>query len=92
MLLRTIVYKELKTHLLARGYEESLIDLQILRVSQSPREEVLRSNYCKKYITRVPLVATYHPALTTLAHITRKYLHTSHVEKAQKSHPHSPYN
>ena len=47
MLLRTIVYKELKTHLLARGYEESLIDLQILRVSQSPREEVLRSIIAK---------------------------------------------
>ena len=82
---------ELKSHLLARGYEESLIDMQILRVSRIPREEVLQSNSCKKDITRVPLVATYHPALTRLAHITKKYLPTLHTsEKLKKAIPNPP--
>ena len=68
-----------------------MIDLQILRVSRIPREEVLQSNSCKKDITRVPLVATYHPALTRLAHITRKYLPTLHTsEKLKKAIPDPP--
>ena len=79
---------ELKTHLLARGYDESLIDLQIARVTQIPREQVLRSSTCRNPTERVPLVTTYHPALTRLTHITRKHLPTLHTsEKLKKAIP-----
>ena len=62
---------ELKTHLLARDYEELKIDLQIQRVFKISHEQALQPSRHKAPIERVPLVTTYHPAFTRLAHMTR---------------------
>ena len=60
-----------------RGYEESLVNQQIDRVRRLDRETLLENAGNRKTnegrAERVPLVATYHPALNGLGNIARKH-------------------
>ncbi len=65
---------ELKEHLLARGYKESLVAGQIRRAASVPRVEALQPRPRKQPLNRTPLVLTFHLLLTKLAGITRGHL------------------
>ena len=82
--------KELKHHLVKRGYRESAIQQQIGRASSVNRNIALTSSE-RDNTHRVPLVVTYHPELPNLSKILRDHLPTLHVsEKMKKAVPNAP--
>ena len=59
--------QELKHYLMKRGYPEQLLDTEIHRAINTPREDsLLRGNRGRKE-QRIPLVVTYHPSMNFLA-------------------------
>ena len=65
--------KELKQYLVKRGYSEQLLDTEIQRAINGPREDcLLRGNRGRKE-QRIPLVVTYHPSMNFLARTTRRH-------------------
>ena len=76
--------RELKTHLLARGYQSTTVDTQIQRASRLPRTEALNPHTHRQPTKRIPLVVTYHPGLNNLSRITRKHLPILHTSSRLK--------
>ena len=75
---------DLNTYLLARGYQETAVNLQIQRAANIPRHETLQPRPPRPPPNRTPLVVTYHLSLFSLARITKKHLpvlHTSAILK-----------
>ena len=76
--------KELRTHLLDRGYQTTTVDAQIQKASRLPRTEALNPNTHRQPTRRIPLVVTYHPGLTNLSRIARKHLPILHTSSKLK--------
>ena len=70
---------DLKTHLLARGYQKTTVDLQIQRAANIPCHNTLQPHPPTPPPNRVPLVVTYHPNLASLSKITKKHLNVLHT-------------
>ena len=65
--------QELKQYLMKRGYPEQLLDTEIHRAINVPRDNsLLRGNVGMKE-ERIPLVVTYHPSMNFLARTTRRH-------------------
>ena len=73
--------RELKQHLLTRGYNEELVDRQMERAIIIPRENTLQNHQrqTSMRIQRLPLVITYHPGLPKIANILKKHLPILHA-------------
>ena len=77
---------ELKDNLLARGYKEESVDQQLRKVMSIPRTETLQPHPRQhQSIKRVPLVITYHPALSRITKSLRKHLDILHVSDRLKA-------
>ena len=63
---------ELKTYLLARGYNNTFLDSQFLRAANISRIDALQTNRHDS-INRIPFVVTYNPALPHFSNILRKH-------------------
>ena len=70
---------QLKTHLLARGYNEHLVDQQIQKAANVP----LQPHLPRQQLQRTPLVVTFHPyaCLSSLPNIARKHLNILHASR-----------
>ncbi len=66
--------KELKNYLLARGYEERLIDQQVERAASIPRTSTLQLHPPQNTRRQIPLVVTYHPGLQRIKKILKHHL------------------
>lgn len=76
---------------MARGYAESMVDLQIQRASLLSREVALQPHPRERTLSRIPLVVTYFPGLNRLSKIVRKHLPILHVsEKLKQAVPNPP--
>ena len=75
---------DLKTYLLARGYQETAVNLQIQRAANIPRHKTLQPRPPRPPHNRTPLVVTYHPSLSSLARITKKHLPVLHTSARLK--------
>ena len=73
--------RELKQHLLTRGYNEELVDRQMERAIIIPRENTLQNHQrqTSMRIQRLPLVITYHLGLPKIANILKKHLPILHA-------------
>ena len=71
--------RELKQHLLTRGYNEELVDRQMERAIIIPRENTLQNHQRQTSmgIQRLPLVITYHPGLPNILKKHLPILHAS---------------
>ena len=76
--------KQLKGHLLDRGYKEHLVEQQIQRAANVTRTESLQPHPPRQQLQRTPLVITYHPCLASLPSITRKHLRILHASQRLK--------
>ena len=82
--------KELKQHLVNRGYEEVEVQDQMDRATSVSREQALAISE-NKTSDRVPLVVTYHPELPCLGKILCDHLPTLHIsERMKKAIPSPP--
>ena len=87
----TLRSNQLRTHLLARGYKEHLIDQQIQKAANTPRTETLQPHPPKQPLQRTPLVVTFHPCLSSLPKIVKKHLPILHTSrKLEKAIPNPP--
>ena len=71
--------RDLCSFLVERGYEKNLIQQQVDRARQTPKDEALRDRP-KKENTRIPFTVTYHPGLPNIGGMLRKLhpvLHSS---------------
>ena len=68
---------ELKTYLLARGYNYNFLEEEFLRVANISRINALQTKP-KASDHVVPFVATYNPALPRISNILRKHFNTLH--------------
>ena len=62
-----------------RGYEKNVIQQQVDRARQTPRDEALRDKP-RKENTRIPFTVTYHPGLPNIGGMLRNLhpvLHSS---------------
>ena len=57
----TVRTNQLKTHLLARGYNKYPVDQQIQKATNVPRTESLQPHQPRQQLQRTPLVVTFHP-------------------------------
>ena len=73
--------RELKRHLIKRGYREQQLDNEIHRALAISRENCLQSRPNQDRSARIPLVVTYHPILPNLQSITRRHLSTLHTSE-----------
>ena len=55
--------KEMKQHLLKRGYTKGCINNAINKASKGPRETFLKENHDQQKLDRVQFVITYNPLL-----------------------------
>lgn len=88
----TVRTNQLKTHLLARGYNKHPVDQQIQKATNVPRTESLQPHPPRQQLQRTPRVVTFHPyaCVSSLPNIARKHniLHASRrLEKAILNHP-----
>ena len=67
---------ELKTYLLARGYNNNFLDKQFLRAANISRTNALQTKP-KASNDVVPVVVTYNPALPRISNILRKHFDLS---------------
>ncbi len=84
--------KELKTYLTARGYDGSVVDLQIDRAASLTSERALQpSGRQEQTVSRVPLVVSFYPGLPRLNRILRRHLPVLHIsERLQQAIPEAP--
>ncbi len=66
--------KQLKQHLLARGYKEPAVEQQIERAASVSHVEFLQPCPPKRPLNRTPLVVTIHPSLSNIAKVVRRHL------------------
>ena len=74
--------KELKSHLVRRGYREDEVQSQIDRATSVRGTDA--PSLTKGASTRIPLVATYHPDRPNLSRILRIHLPILHVSHRMK--------
>ena len=87
----TLRSNQLRTHLLARGYKEHLIDQQIQKAANTPRTVPRRCSPPKQPLQRTPLVVIFHPCLSSLPKIVKKHLPILHTSrKLEKAIPNPP--
>ena len=79
----TVRTNQLKTHLLARGYNKYPVDQQIQKATNVPRTESLQPHQPRQQLQRTPLVVTFHPyaCLSSLPNIARKHLNILHASR-----------
>ena len=65
--------QELKHYLTKRGYPEQLLDTEIHRAINTPREDSLLRGDRGRKEKRIPLVVTYHPSMKFLARTTKRH-------------------
>ena len=75
--------KELKSHLVKRGYSEDEFQSHINRATGVKRAAV--SSSTRDASARIPLVATYHPDRPNLSRILRDHLPILHVSQRMKA-------
>ena len=75
--------RELKCHLINRGYGENEVQQQINKATRVHRDEALMPSETTN-IGRIPLVVTYHPNLPPLHKILRKHLPILHLSDRMK--------
>ena len=63
--------RELKQYLTKRGYSEQVLDTEIHRAINGPREDSLLCGNRGRKEQRIPLVVTYHTSMNFLARTTR---------------------
>ena len=68
---------ELKTYLLACGYNYNFLEEQFLRAANIPRTNALQTKP-KASNDVVPFVVTYNPALPRISNILRKHFNILH--------------
>ena len=66
---------ELKNHLLERGYRDHLIKPAIQLAASKPRVDCLKTKKKALNNSRIPLVLTYHPHLSTIRSIVKRHHH-----------------
>ena len=82
---------ELKSHLLARGYGEMTVDLQIEKATRVPRQTALQSRPKRAALDRVPPVTTFHPGFSSLASVARRHMPILHSsQRLQQAFPKPP--
>ena len=87
----TLRSNQLKTHLLAHGYKEHLIHQQIQKAANTPHTKTLQPHPPRQPLQRTPLVVTFHPCLSSLPRIAKKYLPILHAScKLKKAIPNLP--
>ena len=64
--------KEMKQHLLNRGYTKGCINDAINKASTVTREDSLKENIEQKKLQRVPFVITYNPLLPSIPKLLKK--------------------
>ena len=74
---------ELKTYLLARGYNNNFLEKQFLRAANISRTNALQTKP-KASNDVVPFVVTYNPALRRISNILRKHFNILHSSKRCK--------
>ena len=73
--------RDLKSYFLKRGYTEQLLNFQIQRALDTPREACLQPKRNQDKSARTPLVVTYHPALPSFCSTTRCHLPILHASE-----------
>ena len=76
--------KELKQHLVARGYHRKEVQQYIDRATGVKRAQALKKSEKSNQEDRVPLVVNYHPNLPKLHEILRCHLPILHVSERMK--------
>ena len=79
--------RELKVHLMKRGYDEQYLNLEIQRVlnnRNTSRDACLLPRQNQDKSARIPLVVTYHPILPTFQSITKRHLTILHASERLK--------
>ena len=65
--------RELKQHLMKRGYPEQTLDAEIDRAINVSRDHSLSRGDRRGTDQRIPLVVTYHPSMNFLSRTTRRH-------------------
>ena len=66
--------RDLKQHLLSRGYNEQHLNIQIQRALNTSRAACLQPKQSREKSARTPLVVTYHPLLPSFHTTTKRHL------------------
>ena len=83
--------RELKKHVLKRGYCEQQLNDEIHRALAISRENCLQLRPSQDKPARIPLVVTYHPILPSFQSITKRHLPTLQTsEKLRDAFLHPP--